>query len=89
MKLVAGLRNTGITLTVKEVCGYPTLAERAAIARSVSANIETYKPFSTLCASDRDQLFKQSIFTTVPFQLQLESVEDVYPVTGLQETVIY
>ena len=88
MKLVAELRNTGITLTVKEIFENPTLGEMAAVARNVSNNEETYQPFSTLSASDREHLLKQSVFPVIPFPLQMESVEDVYPVTGFQEIAV-
>ncbi|KAI5457580.1 hypothetical protein BGZ63DRAFT_427622 [Mariannaea sp. PMI_226] len=91
MKVVAEAHRDGLNLTVADIFGHTTLEQVASHAKnsSVHTHLETVPPFSLIARAGRTidvNLVLRDISNQ--FQLDLATIEDVYPCTALQEGLL-
>ncbi|KAM4063969.1 AMP-binding enzyme [Hirsutella rhossiliensis] len=89
MRVVAAAREAGISLTVADIFGHPTLAAQAQTKRIVaSGSMETIPPFSLL-GRGRAAMHQQLCEDLAALcGLEAWQIEDAYPCTPLQEGLL-
>ncbi|GKZ96891.1 nonribosomal peptide synthase [Aspergillus niger] len=86
MKVVSKAQQAGLGLTFSEIFQYPTFGSLEGRCRPERGNhVETISPYSLLKSGWNEALLQEDV---AQYQLDLNTVEDAYPCTPLQEGLL-